>query len=295
MGKIRIVTDSTGDLTLEEIESLQIGFLPDIINFDNGSFRELLDLSVAQFYTNMQASENLPTTAQPSPGDMQQLFADLVSQGYEVMAFFISSKLSGTMQTAKLVAGQFPPGSVTVVESCSVCLSLGFMVKMAAKAAAAGRTKQEILQLTDYITENFKFYFVVDSLENLRKGGRIGKASAFLGTMLNIRPLLEIKDGMVCPVEKIRGKGKAIEAMTELVYKDISQYPPGTFRVILGYTGSDEELRKYKAGILQRLGLAETEVSIVAIGAAVGTHAGADALAICYLPWPQEMKALVGE
>ena len=293
MGKIRIVTDSTGDLTLNELKQNQIELLPDIINFEHGSYRELEELSVAQFYQYLSEAQTLPTTAMPSPGDMQEKFKAILSQGDDIMAYFISREMSGTMHAAQIVAKSFEHDRITIVESGSVSLSLGFMVRMAAKAATQGRSRAEILSLTDYIKNNFKFYFVVDSLESLRKGGRIGKATAFLGTMLNIRPLLEIKDGMVCPVERIRGKSKAVDAMVSLVDQHIKEQASTNYKVILGYTGFYDDFASYKADILEKLQLTEAEVSIVAIGAAVGTHAGANAIALGFMPWPDEFAAMV--
>lgn len=292
MGHIRIVTDSTGDLSLAELHQYKISLLPVMISFGQQTYQELIDLSPAQFYQAMNAAPELPMTSQPSPGKIQEVFASLTEGGDEVMAYFISGELSGSAQTARMLAGAFPEGRITVVDSRSVSIGLGFMVKMAAIAAAKGWSGKQILDMTNYISENMKIYFVVDHLDNLRKGGRIGRAAAFLGTMLNIRPLLEIKDGIVCPVERIRGKGKAVEHMVRLVKKTINQNPDTAYKLFLGHGDALEELESYKPRILTQLAAAGQDVPVVEIGAAVGTHTGSGLLALACLPWPESWQEL---
>lgn len=286
MGKIKIVTDSTCDLSVEELAAAGVELVPVMINFEDGSYRELLDLSTEDFYAKMAAQEKLPTTAQPLPGDTLAAFKALLEEGDEVISYHISSQLSGSVRTAELIAKEIAPDRITVVDSMNVSLGLGCMVETAAKAQAKGLSREEILRITDYITKNIKIYFVVDTLDNLQKGGRIGKATAFLGGMLNIRPLLAIKDGMVCPVERIRGKGRAVERMVELIRREMDAHS-GPGKIYLGHCGARAELERYLPDILDKLGVSREEVHIKDMGAAIGTHAGAGLLAVAYMPWPE--------
>ena len=283
MGKIKIVTDSTCDLSVAELEAAGVELVPVMINFEDGSYRELLDLSIEEFYRKMAAQEKLPTTAQPLPGDTLAAFQRLTEEGYQVISYHISSKLSGSVRTAERIARDFPAGQVTVVDSQSVSLGLGCMVETAAKARAKGLSKEEILKITDYISRHIVIYFVVDTLENLQKGGRIGKATAFLGGMLNIRPLLSLREGMVCPVERIRGKSRAVERMCQLIRREMTAHA-GPGQLYLGHCGARKELESYLPEMLAALGVSREETKIKDIGAAIGTHAGAGLLAVAYMP-----------
>lgn len=293
MRPIAIVTDSTGDLSLEEIQALNIGFLPDLITFTDGTFRELTEMTVETFYSRMGQMSQLPKTAQPSLGEMKILFDDLITKGYDVIVYFISKKLSGTAASAELLAATYPPGAVTVFDTQSACLGLGCMVRAAARAAAAGADKSTIMALSAYIRDHFKLYFVVDNLEHLQKGGRIGKASGYLGSLLNICPILEIREGEVQPVEKVRGKQKAIDRMLKRVVESAKVAGPGETQYYLGYTGSQKELDKYREKILEGIGRKPEEVPLIPIGAAVGTHVGAGAVCLSCLTYPESYAAWI--
>lgn len=293
MRPIAIVTDSTGDLSLEEIRALNIGFLPDLITFSDGTYRELTEISLEAFYRRMGQEAQLPKTAQPSLGEMKVYFDELIAQGYDIIAYFISRKLSGTTASAEFLAASYPAGALTIFDTQSACLGLGCMVRSAARAAAAGADKAKVLELSALIRDQFKLYFVVDNLEHLQKGGRIGKASGYLGSLLNICPILEIREGEVQPVENVRGKQKAVERMLQRVLSNSRETGLEETQYYIGYTGSLQELDKYRDKMLKGIGKRPEEVPIIPIGAAVGTHVGAGAVCLSCLTYPKSYRAWI--
>ncbi|MDR1194672.1 MAG: DegV family protein [Peptococcaceae bacterium] len=285
LAQVRIMTDSTCDLTLAEIAALDLRLVPVVINFEDGSYRELVDITIPEFYRKMAAQEALPTTAQPAPGETLAAFTELTAAGDEVISYHISGALSGSVNTAVSIAQRFPPGRVTVVDSRTTSIGLCCMVEAAARAAAAGCGRDEILSMTDYIRDNLLVYFVVDNLEAMRKGGRIGRATAFLGGMLHIRPLLMVQDGVVSPVERIRGKSQSVRRMIEIVGGAKAAHD-GPYWISAGHCDAAAELDEYMPEIAAGLGLRAEQIPKRAVGAAIGAHAGAGLLALAYLPWP---------
>ncbi|HHZ16633.1 MAG TPA: DegV family protein [Peptococcaceae bacterium] len=278
MGRIRIATDSTADLPAALVKEYDIAVIPLKIIFGEEAYRENIDITTQEFYEKLAKAEKLPATSQPSPGEFQEFYEELTKDGSAVISIHISSLMSGTCQSANIAKAALADKDITVVDSRQVSAALGMVVITAAKAAKAGKGKEEILKIVQTMMEHVRAYFVVDTLENLEKGGRIGKATAFLGGMLNIKPVLTINDGLIGPFEKIRGKGKALERLVEVAKEYAAVH--GNVRCIIAHADVLEEAIKVHERISSEVQC--TEIILGEVGAVVGTHAGAGTVAVFF-------------
>jgi DegV family protein with EDD domain len=237
-----------------------------------------VDINTAEFYEKLAESKQLPTTSQPSPGEFQELYEELTQDGSSVVSIHISAKMSGTYQSAVLAKNNLPDRDIRVVDSEQVTMALGLIVVAAAKAAKENKTVDEVETITHEISKRVKLFFIVDTLENLQKGGRIGKAAALFGTVLNIKPVLTVEDGIVAPYEKIRGKSKAIERIIGIL-KEQNNNNKLEFCVILHASALDDAVSLHERVITQ---INPREIIISDIGAVVGTHAGAGTIGVVF-------------
>lgn len=278
MKPIKIVTDSTADLTQALIREFNIKVIPLKVFFGEKVYREGVDITPKMFYELLKRSEKLPTTSQPSPGEFQELYDELTSDGSSVISIHISSNMSGTYQSALIARNNLPERDITVVDSKQVSMALGLVVLSAAKAARDGCSKEEVLHRVKEVAGKVRTYFVVDTLEYLAKGGRIGKAAALLGTVLNIKPILTIDDGYIAPVERIRGKGKALDHIINLARDFSLKHRQISCAMVHG--DALDEVLKFHQKIISELQYCEH--IICEIGAVVGTHAGPGTIALFF-------------
>lgn len=279
MNKIKIVTDSTCDLPLQMVKENNIAVVPLKIHFGEQTYYEGIDLTPDSFYEKLKGADVLPTTSQPSPGDFVKVYKEYAQQGFtHIISIHISSKLSGTYQSALIAKGLVEDIiKVEVIDSHFVTFGLGIMVLEAAKMVKEGKSFETTIQHVNSLREKAKLYFLVDTLEFLQKGGRIGKASSLIGSLLNIKPLLTLREGEVHPFEKVRGQSKALDRLVNIV----EQLPStGLEKVHCGIVHSQslEIAEKVKKILVNNLGLAE--ITISEIGAVVGTHVGPGAIGI---------------
>ncbi|HOV78696.1 MAG TPA: DegV family protein [Bacillota bacterium] len=276
MSRIRIVTDSTADLPKELVEKNEITVVPLKVTFQGEeAFLDGVNIDSEQFYRLLSEKKEIPVTSQPSPSEFAAVYKKLAQDGYSVISIHISSKMSGTFQSAIMGKKMVPGADIEVIDSKLVSMGLGMVVLEAAIAAKKGKTGREIVQIVNNLIAKSEVFFFVDTLEYLSRGGRIGKAGAFLGTILNIKPLLCIKDGIVYPYEKVRGRTKAIERMIQIVEERF-----GNRRVKCSLVHGDdpEGLSQLFQKIKTRLNCGEPVVSTA--GSVVGTHAGPKVLGI---------------
>lgn len=278
MGKIKIVTDSTADLTPALIKEFNINVIPLKVLFADKVFKEGIDLTPAQFYEMLAKSPKLPSTSQPSPGEFLELYRELTEDGSSVISIHISNQMSGTIQAANLAKASLPDRDITIIDSKAVCMALGLIVLAAARAVRDGQNKEQILAKIKDVAGKVKTYFVVDTLEYLAKGGRIGKAAALMGAVLSIKPILTIEDGMIAPFEKVRGKSKALERIIELS-KEFSRGHRKIHYAIV-HSNALEEVMKFKQRIESELDCCEH--IICEIGAVVGTHVGPGTISVFF-------------
>ena len=216
---MKIVTDSTADLPQELVEEYDIEIVPLTVHVGDKTFRDYFDVSPTEFYQMLKEVEDFPTTSQPSVEEFVRAYKKLGNEE-QIISIHISTELSATCQSGSVALQQLPDWDVTIIDSRLTSMGLGLMVLEAARAAKAGADVEEVIHLVEKLKSEIKVYFSVDSLDYLQKGGRIGKAQAFVGTMMKIKPLLALEDGLVVPVERIRGGSKLIRRMTELVEDD---------------------------------------------------------------------------
>lgn len=271
MAGVKIVTDSTADLPASLRSEYNIAVMPLKVIFKDEIYREGVDITTPEFFEKLAKAEQLPTTSQPSPAEFQDLYEELTADGSAVISIHISAKMSGTYQSAMLAKKNLPDRDIRVIDSGHVTISLGLGVLAAARAAKAGGSADEVEALAYEIYKKVKIYFIVDTFENLQKGGRIGKATALLGTLLNIKPILTVEDGLVAPFEKVRGKSKAVERLVALV-EEYHQRQPIEIIAFM-HAGSPPDAVDLHGRVLSKV--KPKEVILSEIGAVVGTHSGA--------------------
>jgi DegV family protein with EDD domain len=282
MATIAIVTDSTADIPKEMRDRLGISMVPLKVAFGNDTYLDNIDLQPAEFYQKLVQSLSLPTTSQPSPADFFEVFKKLTDEGRTVVSIQLSGTLSGTYQSAVIAQSMLEgEGDITVVDSKSASYGYGMMVVAAAEMAAEGASADEIVEEIHRLRREMRLYFLVDKLEYLQKGGRIGRAAAVVGSLLNIKPILSIDDdGRIFPVEKVRGHKRAMARIVELLEADIGARP---VHLNIALTPGFDEGAKEMAALLKQRFVVRSYVE-AQIGPVVGTHAGPGTIGVFVTP-----------
>jgi DegV family protein with EDD domain len=272
--RVAIVTDSTADLTPEVQDRHRIVVVPLNVHFGQETFRDGVDLDPDAFLAKMAATDKLPTTSQPSVGAFEEAFRSLASDHDEILCVLISSRLSGTLQSATLAAQAVQDVvPVTIVDSENVSYALGFQAIRAAQLADEGRPAVGIAAILNAEVPQYHIIFFVETLEHLRRGGRIGKAAKLLGSMLQLRPLLRVDGGQIVPFERTRTRSKATTALIEFA-RELN----GIEQSAVIYNSTPEEA----ASLADRVRpLAQVQdVPIVQFGPVISTHVGPGVLGL---------------
>jgi DegV family protein with EDD domain len=216
---VHIVTDSTSDISKELAAEHDITVIPLTIAFGTESYRDGIDLSADEFYARLQTTKALPTTSQPPPALFQHAYEHLTSRG-DVVSIHVSHKLSGTIETARAAAREVAPDKITIVDSTSVSMGLGMCAIAAARVAKAGGTREACAAAAESVAGRLRIAVAFETLEYLRRGGRIGRAQGFLGSLLRLKPILTVKDGETFPVTRVRSRAKALDELFALCTVD---------------------------------------------------------------------------
>lgn len=276
--RVAIVTDSTADIPDEVVRRLGITVVPLSVSFPGDrTYLDGVEMTPGEFWDKMAASSGLPTTSQPSVAQFDAAYRPLIGAGRSVVSMHISGKLSGTVRSAQLAAAELPEGRITVIDSGTVAMSLGWLAIEAAELASAGAAPADIAARVEALVPRCGILVMLDTLENLRKGGRIGRASAMIGTLLNIKPILLVRDGEVVPLERVRTRAKALQRLIELARE---QSP---FERLAVAHGHDPEGCRQLAEALSPLVPPGTELIQTEIGPVLGTHAGPRIFGICFI------------
>ena len=219
---IRIITDSTCEAPPEILHHPAVTVVPLSVVFGQEVLRDGIEITRDQFWARLPASNPLPTTSQAIPSDFIGLFEEFTSAGDEVIAVLLSSKLSGTHSAAMVAYESHPGWPVEVIDSKSVSIGLGLMVQEAVTLVEAGATRSAIVARLLAMRDHVHIVLVLETLEYLQRGGRIGKAQAFVGTLLKFKPLLGIVDGEVVPLSRVRSRAKALEVVQDLILKSVA-------------------------------------------------------------------------
>jgi len=281
MSNIRIVTDSTADLPAEVYQQYGIEIVSLKVHFGDEVYEDK-DMDPDFFYQKLVQSVKLPTTSQPSPVDFLEVYKRLnETPGTSIISIHLSSAMSGTYQSAMLAKSMLEEkADITIIDGKSASYGTGMLVKAAAIGAANGKTRDEIVDYVTKLRQETKLYFLVDTLEYLHKGGRIAKASAVFGSLLNIKPILGIDDeGEVYAVDRVRGQKRAMNRIVELLKQ---QYGDKEVSVNIAYADKKEICDEL--GELVKQSLNVKSYSNSRIGSVIGTHAGTGATGVFVSP-----------
>lgn len=276
---IGIVTDSTAYLAQDVLQKQDISVASLLVNYENLSFREA-EMVNSEYYYRLRKSMTLPTTSQPSLGELLKVYQELNHKYASLFSIHISSRLSGTVAAAEAASGMLPQQDIIVFDSFSTTMGLGFQVLEAARAVQAGRSKTEILRLLEWLRENIRVLFMVGSLEYLRRGGRIGGARALLGSFLEIKPLLHLNEGRIEVLDKVRTRPRAIKRMLEVIEQDLTGRPPG--EIVALHVDALEEGNRLAECVRQKY--PEHKISLFEVGPVIGSHVGPDSVGVAYYP-----------
>lgn len=272
---LRIVTDSTSDLSPELRAEYGIEMVPLTVHFGPESYLDVVEMDTDAFWAKIKTTSHHPKTAQPAPGDFLKAFQPIVDAGDEILSIHVSGNLSGTISSASVAASMLPPGKVTLVDSKSASVGLGMMALEASRMAKAGKSAAEIAAYLNELKERVSVFFTVDSLEFLQKNGRVGKAQAVIGGLLGIKLILQIdREGVVAPADKVRGKSKLLPRVLELAAERV---PFGRrVKISLIHTQDEPEALRWLEVLKEKYEVVESHVST--LGAVVATNAGPGAV-----------------
>lgn len=282
MMSINIVADSGCDLPYSFLQKHYISFLPLIVHLNGTDYEDFVTIDPKQVYEAMRKGE-IVKTSQANALKMKELFTELAKDGRPAIYIAFSSQLSGTYQTAMMVREevleQYPDFSLTIIDSKCASLGLGLVVAKASELAQQGMPYEQLCDTIASYCQHMEHIFTVDDLEFLARGGRISKASALVGGLLNIKPLLHVEDGKLVPLEKLRGRKKVYKRMLELM----AERGDDLQKQVIGIShGDDEEAAlELKRQIEETFGC--TSFFISPIGGAIGAHAGPGTLALFFL------------
>lgn len=284
------MTDSTSDIPKELVQALNIGVVPLKVHFGQKTFTDGESLSAEEFYQKLTTTDIFPTTSQPSPVHFEQAYRQAVAEGYtEILSIHLSSALSGTYQSAVIaketVQNEEEKIRIEVLDSRAATYAIGNMVVRAARAAKDGKSLDECLKIAKRTREKQVLFGYLDTLEYLEKGGRIGKAAALVGSLLNIKPIISLDDeGEVIAVAKVRGKKKAVRRVFELLTERIPEGRKVSVAIIYGALSDERE--EWFARINELYQVEERLFSY--IGPVIGSHTGPQTIGILVTPEDEE-------
>ena len=274
---LHLVTDSTSDLLADEAQRLGVTVVPLTVRFGEEQFRDGIDIDGPAFYRRLTTAPLTPTTSQPSPQDFTAAYRELLrSDDDEVVSVHIAAKLSGTMQSAVLAARELPEGRVHVVDSESVSAGIQLLLRRAARYRDDGLDAARIVQNLESERHRVTVFVLLDTLTYLQKGGRIGRAQAFLGSVLNVRPLLAVRHSEVEPVARVRSRQQGMAKMIELV-RGLGPLQSVAMMHSTALEGASE-LRERLVGMLP-----EMDIALGQLGPVVGTYSGPGAIGVAGL------------
>lgn len=266
--KVAIVTDSTADLPPELVEELGVTIVPLQVIFGNEAYREGVDITTEEFYERLVKSRQLPTTSAPSVGDFQEVYGRLLKEVDSIVSIHIGAKLSGTVQAAQTARQSLAePERIELVDSQATSMAMGFAIIEAVEASRAGAKLAEVKAAAESAVQRTHVLFMLDTLEYLRRGGRIGRARAYLGTLLRVKPILSFREGEVYPEERVRTRARGLERMIQWAVRQQK-----VKRAVVAHSTTPDEAES----IRERVAMAfpNVKVHLVRFGPVLGTHAG---------------------
>jgi DegV family protein with EDD domain len=276
--RIAIVTDSTADLPQALVDKYGIHVAPQILIMGENTWCDGVDIDSATFYELLRTSPDFPSTSQPSVPSFRELFVELAQEHEGIVAVLVSDELSGTINSAQMAAEELPDLPIEIVDSRSVSMQLGFIVLAAARIAEAGGDLMTVASAARALIGRAHVYFVVDTLEYLHRGGRIGGAARLFGSALNLKPVLEIREGAVSPLTRVRTKRKAVGRVIDLLQEKVA----GAERVHMAvlHVAAPEEAARLGTRLEQQF--QPVEMIQAECGPVVGAHAGPGTVGVAF-------------
>lgn len=278
MSNIAIITDSLASIPPDLLKMYNIETALQILIWGEETLLDGVDITANQFYERLATADVMPTTSQATVGSFVKLFEPHVAKGTPILAILVSDELSGTIQSAETARNEFPDATIEIVDSKAVSMAQGYQVLAAARAAAEGKSFDEVVKLARRAADHVGVLFVVDTLEFLHRGGRIGGAKKLLGTALSLKPVLQLHNGAVEPLENVRTKTKAKSRILDLVEERLAG--KSNIRLAALHANAEDEAKALLDSMLQRCDAVETHMTLVS--PVIGTHAGPGTVGIAY-------------
>jgi DegV family protein with EDD domain len=280
MAKVALVTDSTTYIPKELLMGVDIHIVPSVVIWGTEELRDGVDIQPEEFYTRLSAAKEMPTTSQPTPAAFQEKYEQLVSKGQkDIISMHVSGKLSGTLASAQAAKSLVPKANIEVIDGMQASMGTGWPLLKMAEAANAGKSLKECVEIAKRCRDNSGVLLMVDTLEFLHRGGRIGGASRFLGTALNLKPILEVQDGALEPLDRVRTKSKAMARLVDLLEERVAGRSP--VRVAAIHANAPDDVKELLDMAQKRLHPIQAVVADVS--PAVGTHTGPGTLGFAYM------------
>ena len=279
MSKVAIVTDSTVTIPADLVAQYNLTVAPQVLIWGNKTYRDGIDIQPAEFYNRLKSASVMPTTSQATIQTFNEIYESLLSKGNEILTITISKALSGTLDSAMQARQNFPGAAIEIVDSQTTAMAMGFQVLAAARAAAEDATLAECTALAQKSREHTGVIFAVDTLEFLYRGGRIGGGSRFLGSALNIKPILEVTGGKIEGIERVRTRKKSLQRVVEIIGERTANRQPVHLATL--HANAEAEAREILDLASKQFKAVEsifTEVSPV-----IGTHAGPGTVGLAFM------------
>ncbi|MDF0726987.1 DegV family protein [Cytobacillus sp. S13-E01] len=279
---IKILTDSASDLPLHFYKDNDVTMFPLVVQLDGQDYEDLIGIQPAQVFVAMKEGKT-PKTSQVSPHHFKEVFTKLAQDKIPAIYIAFSSELSGTYQTSIMIKAEveeeYPDLDLTIIDTKCASLGFGMVVRAAAELSGKGASKTDIIEAITFNSTHMEHIFTVDDLEYLARGGRVSKASAFVGGLLNIKPLLHVEDGKLIPLEKIRGKKKVMKRIIEIIGERGKDLKNQT--IAISHADNEETVLELQEQLKEKFGCESFFVNT--IGATIGAHAGPGTIAIFFL------------
>ncbi len=272
---VQVVTDSTSDISPEEAAELGVRVVPALVAFGDDVFRDRVDITPSEFYERLMSAREFPKTSQPSVEAFATVYREVAAEGNDIASIHVSSKLSGTLNSASIASETSELETrVELLDSYTAGVGLRAVVEAAAERAREGAPLEDVTAAARSVMDRSHVFVTLDTLEYLQKGGRIGRANAFLGTALRIKPIIHIDGGEVAPFDRVRTRSKAVKRIEEVVLEDKTLE-----RLFVIYSTDDASARKLIDDVSPHL--PHTRIEVIQTGPTVGAYLGPNALGIC--------------
>lgn len=281
MSNVALVTDSTAYIPPKLTRGCEISIVPLQLVWGEDTYRDGVDITPEAFYSRLPDAKVMPTTSQPSPAAFKAVYEDLLMKGHDILSVHISSKLSGTVDSAIQAKQSLPKGNIEVIDSLTTSMCMGFPLLAAARAAAQGATLTECKTIVETGLENSRVFFLLNTLEFLRRGGRIGSAAAFFGTALDLKPILELRDGKVEALDRIRTWNKGADRLLEVFQRNVNGRRPVKIAVL--HANAEKEAAHFLERARLLFSSSDVSEAILApVSPVIGTHTGPGCLGIAF-------------